>query len=70
MGNKFNAQPTTVDGIRFDSQAEARRYAQLKALQAAGAISGLKVHPVFLLDPGFTDGKTTARAVAFEGDFG
>jgi len=69
VGNKFNAQPTIVDGIRFDSQAEARRYAQLKALQAAGAISGLKVHPKYLLQPGFTHGKTTERAITYEGDF-
>ncbi|NCB05918.1 MAG: DUF1064 domain-containing protein, partial [Clostridia bacterium] len=38
--SKFNAKATVVDGIRFDSQAEARRYGQLQALQAAGAISG------------------------------
>ncbi|OQA21245.1 MAG: hypothetical protein BWY63_01327 [Chloroflexi bacterium ADurb.Bin360] len=67
--SKFNAKATTVDGIRFDSQAEARRYGQLQALQAAGAISGLKVHPVYLLQPGFTHGLTTERAIHYEGDF-
>jgi hypothetical protein len=28
--NKYNAKPTTVDGIRFDSKREAAYYCQLK----------------------------------------
>lgn len=67
--SKYGARQIVVDGICFDSQAEARRYAQLKALQASGAISGLRVHPVYLLQPGFTHGKTAERAINYEGDF-
>lgn len=37
--NKYAAQPTEVDGIRFDSKAEARYYQQLKALVAAGEVA-------------------------------
>ena len=37
-GSKYAAQPTEVDGIRFDSKAEARYYLQLKARVAAGEI--------------------------------
>lgn len=40
--NKFNAKATWVDGIRFHSRKEARRYVTLKALEAAGEISDLK----------------------------
>jgi hypothetical protein len=36
---KYNAVPTVVDGIRFDSKAEARFYEELKLLRHAGEIS-------------------------------
>lgn len=38
---KYNAVPTEVDGIRFDSKKEAKRYQDLKLLQRAGEISNL-----------------------------
>lgn len=38
-GSKYAAQPTEVDGIRFDSKAEARYYQQLKARVVAGEVS-------------------------------
>jgi hypothetical protein len=43
--HKYGAKPTVVDGIRFASQAEARRYSELKLLQKAGAIRGLVMQP-------------------------
>lgn len=45
--SKFGAKSTTVDGIRFDSMKEARRYGELKLLLKAGTITGLKIHPTF-----------------------
>lgn len=48
--SKYNAKRTEVDGIRFDSLAEARRYNELKLLQRAGEISELVVHPKFRID--------------------
>lgn len=36
---KYRNTPTVVDGRRFDSKLEAKRYGELKALQAAGAVS-------------------------------
>lgn len=39
--NKFNARKTTVDGITFDSAKEAKRWTELKMLQAAGQIEHL-----------------------------
>lgn len=38
--HKFHAVPTEVDGIRFDSKAEARYYLYLKAQQADGEVVG------------------------------
>lgn len=47
--HKFNAKPKTVDGIRFASQAEARRYGELKLLAKAGKIAHLSIQPTFPL---------------------
>ena len=33
---KYRNQPVTVDGYRFDSKAEARRWGELKLLAALG----------------------------------
>jgi hypothetical protein len=43
--HKYKAKPLTVDGIRFDSTAEAKHYAELKILERAGEITELTVHP-------------------------
>lgn len=40
--SKYGAQPTVVDGIRFHSKAEARRWQELKLLEKAGKIRDLK----------------------------
>lgn len=40
--NKFNATPTVVDGIRFDSLKEARRWGELRLLERAGDIRNLR----------------------------
>ena len=47
MRNKYRAIKTIVDGIKFDSKKEARRYSQLKLLEKAGAITDLKLQPRF-----------------------
>jgi hypothetical protein len=41
--NKYGAIRTELDGRVFDSKAEARRYAQLMAMQQAGQISDLQM---------------------------
>lgn len=40
--SKYRAVPTVVDGIRFDSKAESRRWCELRIAQMAGRISGLE----------------------------
>ena len=45
--HKYGAKRAEVDGHKFDSKAEARRYGELKMLEKAGKIVGLKVHPKF-----------------------
>ena len=41
-GNKFGAVATEVDGLRFDSKAEAKRWGHLQMMQRAGLISDLE----------------------------
>lgn len=46
---KYGNKPTEVDGIRFASKAEARRYSNLKLLERAGEISNLRLQPRYPL---------------------
>ena len=48
-GHKFNAQPTTIEDIRFDSKAESDRWQELRLLEKAGQIRNLTRQPVFPL---------------------
>ena len=67
--NKYGAQAVEVDGVRFDSKAEARRYLQLKALQQAGEISGLEIQVPFDLVPALDVGGRKERPVRYVADF-
>lgn len=40
--NKFGAIPQIVDGIRFDSMKEARRWGELRLMEKAGEIRNLR----------------------------
>jgi hypothetical protein len=41
--HKYSAKATVVDGIRFASKKEARRYGELKLLQQGGKIRDLRM---------------------------
>ena len=47
--SKYRNVQTVVDGITFDSKAEARRYGELRMLEQAGAILHLELQPRFPL---------------------
>lgn len=47
---KYRNVVTVTDGITFASKKEAKRYGELKLLERAGKIAGLKIHPAFPLD--------------------
>jgi hypothetical protein len=49
--SKMRNIKTAVDGIMFDSKAEARRYSELKLLQRSGVISGLELQKRYELIP-------------------
>jgi Protein of unknown function (DUF1064) len=50
--HKFNAMPTEVDGVRFDSKREARRWAELQLLERAGQIHHLERQVAYPLHAG------------------
>ena len=68
--SKYNARKTIIDGITFDSKAEANYYTQLKLLQRAGEIVELELQPKFEIIPSFVDpaGKKV-RATHYIADF-
>ena len=66
---KFHNKPCEVDGIHFDSLAEARHYSDLKLWEMAGEISALRVHPVYQLQPRFKYKGKWERAITYEADF-
>lgn len=50
-GNKYHNSKTVVDGQSFDSVKEGRRYRELKLMESAGQIHGLKRQVKFNLIP-------------------
>lgn len=67
--NKYNAKKTIVNGIKFDSKAEATRYKILKKREAIGEISGLTLQPRFTLQEKFKHGGKTIRKIEYIADF-
>lgn len=47
--HKYGAKAIVIDGHRFPSLAEARRYGELRLLERAGEIRGLILQPKFAL---------------------
>jgi hypothetical protein len=58
---KYRNQPIVIDGIRFASRREGRRWSELRLLERAGQISDLKRQVTFPLD---VNGKPVCRYVA------
>lgn len=47
--SKYGAIPVVVNNIRFASKLEAKRYTELRALEATGEIFNLELQPVYKL---------------------
>ncbi len=47
--NKYHNKKVEVDGYKFDSRKEARRYRELKLLEHAGVISNHQLQVPFVL---------------------
>lgn len=68
---KYRNQPVTVDGVRFDSQAEAARWLDLQRLQRLGVIRDLQRQVIFTLAPPvkFSAARRATPALRFVADF-
>lgn len=49
MRNKYHAEKTIIDGIKFASKKESKRYQELKLLEKEGVIKDLKLQVPFVL---------------------
>lgn len=67
--NKYRNKITKLDGITFDSQREAERYAELKMLEKAGIISDLQLQKKFELQPSFLHNGRRQKAINYVCDF-
>ena len=52
--SKYGNRKVVRDGIKFDSEREAARFAELKVLQAMGKIRNLRLQANFTLVEGYT----------------
>jgi uncharacterized protein DUF1064 len=64
LARKYRNEPTYVDGLRFDSKAEARRYGELRILQFDRQISDLRCQVPFTLF-----GKRGGKVCEYRADF-
>jgi hypothetical protein len=58
--HKYNAQPTLLDGILFDSKFESEHYAALKLLEKSGEIVDLALQPQW---PLIVNGEVVAHVI-------
>lgn len=68
---KYNNKKTKVDGITFDSRAEARRYEELKLELEQGKIRNLKLQPEYHVQEGYVDPSNGQRVkpIKYVADF-
>jgi len=66
---KYKNIKVTVDGIKFDSRKEARRYTELKMMERCGLIQNLELQKPFELQPTFRKKGKTYRAIKYIADF-
>lgn len=67
--SKYGNRKTIVDGITFDSKAEAKRYSVLKLLERAGEITDLQRQVKFELAPPVRLGGRGRPALRYIADF-
>lgn len=67
--SKYRAKKTEIDGIKFDSKKEAKRYITLRELERKGNIEKLMLQPRFLLQEGFRKNGKAYRKIEYVADF-
>jgi len=66
---KYKSTPTVIDGIRFSSKLESKRYEYLKELERENKISNLELQPSYLLQESFRKDGELFRKVEYVADF-
>ena len=68
--NKYHAQKTEVDGIKFDSKKESHDWRELCMLEASGGISNLRRQVPFVLQAGYKNNQgKMIRPIIYVADF-
>ena len=67
--SKYNNIKTVVDGHKFDSLKESRRYSELKIMEKAGLITNLALQPKFEIIPAVKWNGKTYRKRSYLADF-
>ena len=67
--HKYNAKKTVVDGISFDSKAEAEYYIHLKYLQSINIVRSFYLQPIINIIPNFKYEGKTIRKMDYRLDF-
>lgn len=68
--NKYFNKKVIVDGIKFDSKKEAKRFQELMILKKTKLIKELELQKVFELQPKYTNNKGEhIRAITYKADF-
>lgn len=67
--SKYKSRRITIDGITFDSRAEANYYSRLKLLQRAGEVVAFELQPTYVLQEGFKRGKRKVQPITYKADF-
>lgn len=68
--HKYGAKHAVIDGHRFDSQAEAKRYAELRLMEREGLLHSIRLQPRFVLQESFKDTSGARyRAIEYRADF-
>ena len=70
MRTKYNSKAVTLDGERFDSTGESRRWRELKLLERARKIRNLERQVAYELQPKYkAESGKTIRAIKYVADF-
>lgn len=66
---KYHNVRVMVNGIKFDSKKEARRYKELMLLKRAKVIDNLELQKPFILQESFKKNGKTYRSITYKADF-
>ena len=68
--SKYGNRKVVMDGIKFDSEREAARFAELKVLRAMGKIRDLRLQANFTLVEGYkTSAGERSKPMVYRADF-